>query len=260
MSNPTKPTETGANRTGIAMSPVDGKAMVEGAQNGSPPAVFEPQGLIASHASYATKVAPLGTMPPPLSFKGLADTAKQMLKGNKPTVFLDLLGERLAFERTGTRLYEALLVKVDAADPHPGGPSRDEIERFRDQEIEHFVLIKRSLESLGADPTAITPSADVIAVASHGLVEAVADPRVTLNESLKAVLTAELVDNDSWLMLSDVAERLGQDDMARDFRRALAEEEEHLAHVRSWLNSAVEGAAGISTRAGDGRAAPSPSP
>jgi len=152
-----------------------------------------------------------------------------------------------------------LLVKLDAADAHPGGPTREDLERIRDEELEHFGLVKRSLESLGADPTAVTPSADVIGVASSGLVKVVSDPRVTLNEALKAALTAELVDNDSWLMLADVAERLGQDDMAAEFRRALAEEEDHLARVRSWLTSAVEGEAGISARAGDGHP-PSPAP
>jgi rubrerythrin len=105
----------------------------------------------------------------------------------------------------------------------------------------------------------VTPSADVIGVASSGPLKVVSDPRVTLNEALKAALTAELVDNDSWLMLADVAERLGQDDIAADFRRALAEEEDHLARVRTWLNSAIEGEAGISARAGDGHA-PSPAP
>lgn len=260
MSNPTKPTETGmSNRTGIAMSPMDGKATAEGAQAGSPAAVFEPPGLAAARLHFATKADPVGTMPAPLSVKGVASTAAQMLKGNKPTVFLDLLGERLAFERTGTRLYEALLIKADAADPHPAGPAREDLERIRDEEMEHFALLKRTIESLGADPTAVTPSADVIGVASHGLLDVVADPRVTLNESLKAVLAAELVDNESWLMLADVAERLGQDDLAAQFRHALAEEEDHLARVRTWLNAAIEGEAGIKARAGDGHA-PSPMP
>ena len=47
-------------------------------------------------------------------------------------------------------------------------------------------------------------------------------------------------------MLSDVAERWAHTEMAAEFRRALAEEEDHLARVRSWLNIAVEGEAGIS--------------
>jgi rubrerythrin len=62
---------------------------------------------------------------------------------------------------------------------------------------------------------------------------------------LKAILTAELTDNDGWLTLADMAERLGHTDTAEAFRRALAEEEDHLARVRSWLTTALEGQAGL---------------
>lgn len=245
MSNPTKPTESGSNRTGMATSPMDGPATIEGAKAGTPLASTEPGGLVAARVSYAREVSPVGTMPIPTTFKSLAEATKQMLKGKKPMVFLDLLGERMAFERTGTRLYEGLLVKLEAADVHPGGPAREDLERIRDEELEHFALLKETMTALGADPTAMTPSADVIAVASAGLVQVVGDPRTTLTEALKAILTAELADNDGWLTLADLAERLGHADTASEFRRALAEEEDHLARVRSWLATAVEGQAGL---------------
>jgi rubrerythrin len=245
MSNQKKPTETGANRTGIATSPIHGPETIEGAKAGTPSPSPQAAGLLAARVSYAKQVDPVGTMPIPTTFKSLAEATKQMLKGNKPMVFLDLLGERLAFERTGTRLYEGLLVKLAAADQHPGGPSREDLERIRDEELEHFVLLKETMTALGADPTAITPSADVIAVASSGLVQVVSDPHITLTESLKAILTAELTDNDGWLTLADMAERLGHTDTAEAFRRALAEEEDHLARVRSWLTTALEGQAGL---------------
>jgi rubrerythrin len=245
MSNPTKPTESGANRTGMATSPIHGPEMIKGAKAGTPSPSPEPSGLVAARVSYAKQVDPVGTMPVPTTFKSLAEATKQMLLGKKPMVFLDLLGERLAFERTGTRLYEGLLVKLEAADVHPGGPSREDLERIRDEELEHFALLRDTMIGLGADPTAITPSADVIAVASAGLVQVIGDPRTTLTESLKAILTAELTDNDGWLTLADLAERLGHEDTAEAFRRALAEEEDHLARVRSWLTTAVEGQAGL---------------
>ena len=245
MSNPTKPTESGSNRTGMATSPIDGPETIKGAGAGTPSPSLEPSGLLAARVSYAKEVEPVGTMPVPTTFKSLAEATKQMLLGKKPMVFLDLLGERLAFERTGTRLYEGLLVKLEAADPHPGGPAREDLERIRDEELEHFALLKATMTALGADPTAMTPSADVIAVASAGLVQVVGDPRTTLTESLKAILTAELTDNEGWLTLADLAERLGHDETANVFRRALAEEEDHLARVRSWLASAVEGQAGL---------------
>jgi hypothetical protein len=48
-------------------------------------------------------------VPPPTSMKGMAKSALQALKGEKATVLIDKLAERLAFERTGTRLYETLI-------------------------------------------------------------------------------------------------------------------------------------------------------
>jgi len=255
MSDPTKPTQSGANRTGIATSPIDGREMVQGAKAGTPPPAPDAPALLAARVSYAEQAPPVGTMPIPTSFKSLAEATAQMLRGKKPMVLLDLLGERLAFERTGTRLYEGLLVKLEAADPHPGGPTREDLERIRDEELEHFALLKKAMGALGADPTAVTPSADVVGVASAGLVQVIGDPRCTLTESLKAVLTAELADNDGWLTLADLTERLGHSEMAAEFRRALAEEEDHLARVRSWLSAAVEGEAGLQP----GGAAPEPS-
>lgn len=245
MSDPTKPTESGSNRTGMATSPLDGPATVEGAKAGTPSPSTDTPELVEARVSCAKQAAPVGTMPIPTTFKSLTEATKQMLKGKKPMVFLDLLGERLAFERTGTRLYEGLLVKLEAADPHPGGPTREDLERIRDEELEHFALLKKTISALGADATAVTPSADVIAVASAGLVQVVGDPRITLTESLKAALTAELADNDGWLTLADMAERLGHAETAQEFRRALAEEEDHLARVRTWLAAALEGEAGL---------------
>jgi hypothetical protein len=151
MSDPTKPTQSGANRTGIATSPIDGREMVQGAKAGTPPPAPDAPALLAARVSYAEQAPPVGTMPIPTSFKSLAEATAQMLRGKKPMVLLDLLGERLAFERTGTRLYEGLLVKLEAADPHPGGPTREDLERIRDEELEHFALLKKAMGALGAD-------------------------------------------------------------------------------------------------------------
>ena len=256
--NPKKPTDMGMNRTGIGMSPMEAQKTIDGAREGVP--VAEPDGaaIAAVRTELSRAVEPLGTVPPPASLKGMAKAAVQMLKGNKPTVLLDLVAERLAFERTGTRLYEALLSKLDAADEHPGGPTRQELVAIRDDELAHFLLLKDAMERLGGDPTAVTPSADVAAVASLGLLQVVSDPRVTLTEALKAVQIAELTDNDAWLGLADLADRLGQDELAQEFRRALAEEEDHLALVRGWVTAAVEGQAGLDTETDE--SAPSPTP
>lgn len=245
-----KPTDMGMNRTGIATSPRLTKAMEEAARQVISTGTPEGEAVTRLRLEYAREAPPVGTMPPPASLKGAAKTAVDAIKGNKPLVLLDLLGERAAFERTGTRLYDALLVKLEAADRHPGGPTRPELERIRDEEIQHFQLVKEAVESLGGDPTVMTPSADVMGVAGMGWGQVLADPRTTLNECLKVILAAELVDNDGWLMLIDVAQGLGHDDLAAGFRRALAQEEEHLTLVRGWVTAAVAGEAGIEAARG----------
>jgi rubrerythrin len=250
MSDPKKPTDPGRNRTGIATSPVDVKEMIAGARAGTPLLQPEPQELQLERIAFHRSAPPVGSMPPPASLKGAAKSALEAVKGNHPMVFLDLIGERLAFERTGTRLYDALIPKLEAADEHPQGPTREDLERIRDDELMHFALLKEALETLGADPTAVTPGADVAAMTSAGLVQTLSDPRVTLTQGLKAILVAELADNDGWLVLADVAARLGHDELADRFRGALAQEEEHLARVRSWLTAAIDGQAGLETRGG----------
>jgi len=128
---------------------------------------------------------------------------------------------------------------------HEGGPTREEIEEIREDELQHFLLLKEAMESLGGDPTAMTPCADVAAVASSGILKVLADARTTLTQCLDAILIAELADNDAWLALADLADGLGMNELGKRFREALAEEEEHLARVRGWINGALLGQVGI---------------
>jgi hypothetical protein len=93
------------------------------------------------------------------------------------------------------------------------------------------------MEQLGADPTAMTPSADLASVQSSGVMQVVNDPRTDLGECLEAILTAELVDNDGWSLLTRLAEQIGQTEMAEKFRTAKEEEDEHLASVREWVET-----------------------
>jgi rubrerythrin len=260
----TKPTDMGTNRTGVALSPVLTKAAIEGAEEGCGAEVSpEAEALTAARVEEARGAPPVGTMAPPASVKGAAKAAVEAIKGNSALVFLDLLGERLAFERTGTRLYDALLVKLEGADPRPGGPTREDLESIRDDEMRHFDLLRGAIESLGGDPTIVTPSANVCGVAGSGWVQAMTDPRTTLTEALKVALAAELADNDGWETLTDVAAGLGQDELVEQFREAASEEELHLTNVRAWVTLAVAAQAGIEAPVGadDGgapRGAPPP--
>lgn len=245
-----KPTDTGMNRTGVATSPIDSRRTASGAEQAPTGGMLDGHALAAERITWARIAQPLGTVPPPATLKGVLKTAIEKLEGHQPTVFIDKLGERLAFERTGTRLYEAVMAKLEAADPHPGGPTRGDLELIHSAEHHHFTLVRDAIVQLGADPTAITPSADLVAVAGLGWVQAVSDPRTTLNQCLDVMLIAELADHDGWQLLIDLTEKLGFDDVANQFRTALEEEERHVLRVRGWVTTALLGEAGAQAQVG----------
>jgi rubrerythrin len=240
-----KPTSIGMNRTGVATSPIDSKRQREASEQLTPFTGGDGDALAASRLWWSEQAEPVGTMPPPASVKGVVKTGVEMVKGHKPTVFLDKLGERAAYERAGTRLYDALLVKHAAANVHEGGPTRAELEHIRDEELRHYTIVRDAIVSLGADPTVMTPSADIAGVLGMGLFQVVTDPRTTLTQCLEAVLVAELTDNDAWGMLAALADNLGHEELAERFRAALVEEKEHLRLVRGWLAEALRGQAGV---------------
>jgi len=229
-----KTAETGMNRTGMAMAPRKGP---EQAENSWQPAPIQPGDPLAPdrvRASYEEESDPVGTVPPPASLKGALKNVAQKGLGRNPSAFLDKLAERLAFERTGTRMYGLLLAKLEAGASPTGAASAERLREFRAQEKEHFRVLWECLETLGADPTVQTPCADLAGVKSDGLVQLLSDPRTTFAQALDAILIAELADNEGWKLLITLAEGMGQDAMATSFRRALAEEDVHLDTIRGW--------------------------
>ncbi|HEY0711380.1 MAG TPA: ferritin-like domain-containing protein [Polyangia bacterium] len=245
MSNPKKPTDMGTNKTGIATSPLESKKTIEGAREGSPARSFDVASIEAVRLSQSSVAEPVGTMPPPGSLKGVVKSGIEAVKGHNPMVLLDLIGDRLAFERTGVRLYEAMFAKLEAAERPDRGPAREDVRQIRDEELQHVGLLIQAMEELGGDPTAVTPTADICAVAGTGILKVLTDPRATLTHALHAVHIAELADNDAWGMLADLAEAMGHEEMAANFRQALLDEERHLEYVRTWLTADLEAQAGI---------------
>jgi rubrerythrin len=236
-----KPITIGANRTGIATSPADAQELIELAGQIPPSAEGSEQDAARVRTDFASGAGAVGSVPPPVSVKGVVTAAARIIMGKAPALLLDKLGERLAFERSGTRLYEALLAKLDASGTFEGGPSREELEVFRDEELRHFEMLRDAIEELGADPTAQTPGADLAGVAATGPLQIIVDPRTSLPQSLEALLIAELTDNDSWRLLIEIATIQDQQEMAAEFRVAEQEEQHHLESCRRWLlNKALE--------------------
>lgn len=222
------------NRTGVGASPEEAAAQAEGVaaiMGGDlpPPTPIEGSGLVVTRASYEIEAHPIGTMPPPMI--DAADDEDLEV----PAVLLDKLSERCAFERSGTRLYEGLIGKLQVRGTFEGGPTEEKLREFMEAELRHFQLVASALTALGGDPTAMSPCANVSAVASQGLVQVISDPRTTLAQALQAILIAELADNDGWAMLIEITREAGQEEIAASFEEARREEDEHLLEVRAWL-------------------------
>jgi len=207
-----------ANRTGIAAAPDRAAQMITAVEEFPPTSEANALAVAAVRVQYAQESADEG---PDLT--------------QETSLLLDKLGERIAFERTGVRLYEALLSKHDAYGSFEGGPSRDDITLILSEELQHFRMLVELVKALGADPTELTPSANVQLTASHGVGQVLMDPRTTLLQSLEAILMAELTDNECWETLTGLARLAGQEELAERCEAALLTEQEHLEKVRSWL-------------------------
>ena len=232
----------GMNRTGVQMSPLNTSDMKSGMPASMPsPMPGDETALADMRSSYIAEADPVGSVPLPGTMTGAFTTGASMLKGKEPQVLLDKLGERLAFERTGTRLYDALITKFKAVEDNPTSMTLAELQEIRQDELKHFVLVSQAIEAMGGDSTAQTPCADVTGVEAMGLMQVLTDPRTTIAQSLDAILVVELADNAAWEMLIALAEANGQDQMIDGFAAALEEERTHLQLVRKWCEEAVLG-------------------
>jgi rubrerythrin len=232
-------THMGRNRTGIQMSPIDSKAMqnvdpsIAGSNGGDESALAELRN------DYIANADALGSVPLPGTLQGAVTMGIKMLNGGNPHILLDKLGERLAFERTGARLYDALLTKCEVMLDDDISMTIADLEQIRADEARHFRLLAAAIESLGGDPTSQTPSADLAGVESMGLVQVLNDPRASIAQSLHAIVTAELSDKAGWETLIALADEHEIERMVEDFTDALNQEREHLALVQTWYEEAI---------------------
>lgn len=225
----------GGNRTGLQTSPELAQELIEGAASATPSSAGGAADVAAYRGEYIKEGFPVGSLPSlPVAKEANAGEAEMGM-----AVLLDKLSERLAFERMGTRLYDALLNKCEIVGESSPGPTLAELQQIRDEELNHFLLLNKAITDLGGDPTVQSPCADVAGVASLGILQVLTDPRTSVTQCLQAMLTAELTDNDGWQLLINLTENLGYQDMAGEFQRALEHEEQHLRHVRGWLTEKV---------------------
>ena len=228
--------EMGMNRTGIQMSPSMSKEMSEMLNEFPMPQFTGGTSAGDMRQMYIQESGSLGAVPLPGNVKGAMSIGMQKITDKNPEVFVDKLGERLAFERTGVRLYDALITRCEVAMPQM---DLSVLKEFRNEEHRHFLMLKETIESIGGDPTAVTPCADSAAVASMGLIQVLNDPKSSVPQAVQAILIAELADNDGWDILISLARNAGMTEEASRFEAAKVAEEKHLAHIRQWLERLV---------------------
>lgn len=238
----------GFNRTGVQTAPLtvqhlqayaDEQTSSELPKDG----VLDGTAIAAVRAGYVQEAGRIGSVPMPGALPGAVTGSP--LGARRPEVLVDKLGERLAFERSGVRFYQALIDKTEAMGGAVEIPfAADDLRRIRDEEFEHMHIVISALDGLGADPTAQTPSADVAGVANSGVMQVLTDPRTTLPHCLEALLGAELIDGASWELLIRLATEAGQHDLVAPFGKALRHENEHVARIKGWLEQMVVGELG----------------
>jgi rubrerythrin len=149
-----------------------------------------------------------------------------------PEKLLDLLNERLTFERTGVKLYDMVLAKLNICKDQTFTPMIGQIKSVREQEKEHEEWLEDCIRALGGTAHEETDLSELITRESKGVLDVVATDD-EIPHLFHAVLTAELVDNNGWKLLLELADEADDDEARREFRKRTREEEDHLVFIRS---------------------------
>lgn len=222
----------GTNFTGVQMSPKDTKSLLEAVEQILPDVPGDSKAIKVERVVRNEEADRIGSVPVPGSAKGMLKSTFDMALGKSPELLVDKLGERLAFERSGVRLYDAMIAKAKALE----GAESDLVQvlrHIRDEEFEHMNLVREAIETLGADPTAMTPCADVAGVKSMGVMQVLTDPRTNVAQGLGALLTIELEDNAAWELLIELADAGGHPNIAKSFHKAKEQEDDHLVKIKT---------------------------
>lgn len=224
--------KVGANMTGVQMSPKDTRSLLEAVEQIRPDVPGDSKAIKTERIVRNEEAGRIGSVPVPGSAKGMLKTTFDMAMGKSPEILIDKLGERLAFERNGVRVYDAMIAKAKALE---GGDSDlvQVLKHIRDEEFEHMNLVREAIETLGADPTAMTPCADVAGVKAMGVMQVLTDPRTNVAQGMGALLTIELEDNAAWELLIELAEAGGHPNIAKSFHKAKEQEDDHLLKIKT---------------------------
>ena len=144
---------------------------------------------------------------------------------------IDLLNERLAFERTGVRLYDKMILRMRLLEDAQVERMIPKMQRYRDEEKEHEEWLEDQIRELRGDDHLPTEKSVLVLAETQGIERVIArDPR--LPHDFHALLAAELADTAGWDILVRLADAFGDGVASKEFKQRLREEREHLSFVR----------------------------
>jgi rubrerythrin len=147
---------------------------------------------------------------------------------------LDLLNERLTFERAGVKLYDAILERMRASGDSQIQQMIEQMQEHREDEKRHEEWLEEQIRALGGDAHTPSEKSILVQAESQGIEHVVQrDPR--LPHDFHALLVAELADNAGWDLLVKLAAEAHDGEAKRAFRKRLYEEVDHLAYIRKAL-------------------------
>lgn len=166
---------------------------------------------------------------------GTVGTIKKVHQHNTE-LLLHKLGQRLAFERASVRLYEALIFKCLALrNGKKSVVSIDKLRQFRDEEVDHSLLLKKAIETLGFEADEWIPDTDSSLLSSLQIPKVFTKKNSNILSCLEAVLIFATNDNAEWHNLHELFTNMGLQDLAEEFNQALEEDSRQLETISRWI-------------------------
>lgn len=156
---------------------------------------------------------------------------EKLARGNVVQI-LDLLGGRLAFERSGVKLYDTVIEKIERFGQPRFNRLLGQLHHIRDEEKEHEEWLEAQIRALGGSAHETTTMAQLESKESSGIEGIIIDGETRVLHLLHALLAAELADNAGWDLLVKLADAAGDTRAKLGFMKRMEQEMEHLAFIR----------------------------
>jgi bacterioferritin (cytochrome b1) len=153
---------------------------------------------------------------------------------------LDVLSGRLAFERTGVKLYDTVIEKIERHAEPRYHAIVGQLREIRAEEKEHEEWLEQQIRALGGNPDENTDMAQLESEESTGIKNVIVDGHQKAIHLVHALLAAELADNAGWDVLVKLADEAGDMSAKAEFAKRLAEEAKHLLFIREVVLRAAE--------------------